>query len=1181
MTYLKKIEVKGFKTFANKTTVKLDKGFTTITGPNGSGKTNIIDAILFGLGELSARRLRAENFSKLLYQGNPDMSLKKRRKAKVTIQFDNSDGHIPVDSSTVTISREIDERGQSVYRLNGRRNSRTNLIDVLSMAGIGPHGHNIILQGTITRLAEVSAHERRKMIENMIGIAQYDAEKADAEDKLKEAEVSIRTAMGQVGEVQKRVEALERERNELLRSNFIQNEIEHLEAVKVSHELARLQSRISDLSSKVQNLEERAEKLNSLRGKLRSERYDAEAEWRKLGSDKLDEGQTQILYTQIQLGDLRSRLSELSTKINSEKATLEGLTRVKENTEEQVVAIRSEIRELRHTRGELNREHKGASDELAGKQAAYDSVFQQAELLRASLSDNTQEIREKEKNLEQLNEKLIDLRSGYAKSHSTLRIYTHRLKDIQSRRNELQSTLARLRKSLSELKEVRNGQRKRLKTLQRALERRTRQKESIELEIDEAGKIAESAREAVVEFSTQRRFFERIKSEEAALRDIEELGELGVIEGVQGRLRSIIKIRRGYEKAIEAAAAGWLDALVVRDMEVAFTCSETLKRLKLGRIKIIPLQGLSFNSNTEIPETEGTRGPVSAFLKYTDDYRPIVSFVFGDTVIAADDKVALSSSHKGVRSVTLNGDLYEVGGAFESGFYRAPIDLSSIVPSESAVKNLDKAVNALIEHLERREGDVTDVSKEIADTRVEITRLTEAMNRLEGEIQRVRENIRRTSSCISRADKAIRSIQEAQEKEKAQIGICKLGRVRMRSEERRLRRKLAVLRKKVDMAEIQAMEVKRNKIGNEMMELREKLSAIQGEISNMESKIKNVLKTDLKNSNIQLGKVNRQIAALRREIQKEIHERNEVNNRIEEFEKEKEALSTTLLGAKEESKKYLSQIDSIDEKLRKLDSEYDQATRLLNKLNLELQGLQLQRAQHMEKLRSFGHEESLEVSQEDLRKADSSLRMMRLELGRIGAINQLAEAQYDEQVSRYKELSIRMNELEEEKMAILEFIEEIETKKRDTFMDAFNKVNENLSEYFYKLTGGGEAALQLENLEDPFSGGIDMLVQFPKKAPILISGASSGERSVSAVAFLFALQGLTPASFYLFDEVDAHLDAFHVGKLAELLSEESDKSQFLVVTLKPEMVSKAEKIYGIYGVNGASHLVSTTFQGAT
>ena len=1180
MTYLKKIEIRGFKTFADKTTVVPGKGFTVITGPNGSGKTNIIDAILFGLGDLSARRLRAQNFSKLLFQGNPDSNLKKRKKAKVTIQFDNSDGHIPVESRTVTVSREIDERGQSIYRLNGRRNSRGNLIDVLSMAGVSPYGHNVVLQGTITRLAEISAHERRKRIEDMIGIAQYDDEKADAEEKLKEADISIRTAMGQVGEVQRRVEALERERNDLVRFNFIQNETRRLEAVKVSHEFTEIDGRIRGLSSKVEDLERRVGKLGDLREKFRSKRYDAEAEWRKLGSDRIDEGQAHILQLQIQLGDFRSRLSELSTKVNSETATLEGLRRVKKNTEKQVEIVKREITELRHRLREVSREHKHLSGEIAGKRSEYDAITSEVASLRASLSENAQLIREREEKLDQLHQSLIGLRSDYAKSRSTIRVYNQRLRDLESRRNDLVSTLERLQNSLNELKEVRKEQQHGLKTLRQTLERRTVQKKSIEREIEEAEKIAETAKEAVVEFSAQREFFEKMRSEQNALRDIEELGELGVIEGVYGRLRRLIKIQRGYEKAIEAASAGWLDALVVRDLDVAFTCSETLRRLKLGRIKIIPLQGLSSVNNAEIRAMEGTKGPASAFLRYINDYQPAVSFVFGDTTVASNEKTALSTSKKGIRSVTPNGDLYEVGGAVESGFYRAPIDFSSIVPSKSAVKNLDQAVNALINHLSRREDEITDVSKEIVETRVEITRLTEAMDRLEGEIQRVRENIRRTDRNISRAEKTVDGIEVDLEKEKAQIGTYKLSRVKILSEERRLRRKLAVLRRKTDMAEIQAMDVRRNKIGNEIMELREKLNAVEGEISTIKSKIENVLNMAFRNNRIQLNKVTRQISSLEKEMERDKHETDEVNRQINEFEKEKEALSSTLLGAKDEAKKYVSEIDSIDEQLKKLDREYDQATHILHQLKLELQSLQLQMDHRLEKLRSQGYEEPLKVSRGELREVESLLRMMKFELERIGAVNQLAEAQYSEQVSRYKELSIRMNELEKEKMAIVNFIEEIELKKHKTFMDAFNKVNDNLSRYFSKLTDGGEAALQLGNPEDPFSGGVDMIVQFPNKSSILISGASSGERSVSAAAFLFALQGITPASFYLFDEVDAHLDAFHVEKLGELLAEESANSQFLVVTLKPEMVSKAEKIYGIYGVNGVSHVISTTFKGA-
>jgi chromosome segregation protein len=203
-----------------------------------------------------------------------------------------------------------------------------------------------------------------------------------------------------------------------------------------------------------------------------------------------------------------------------------------------------------------------------------------------------------------------------------------------------------------------------------------------------------------------------------------------------------------------------------------------------------------------------------------------------------------------------------------------------------------------------------------------------------------------------------------------------------------------------------------------------------------------------------------------------------------------------------------------------------------------------------------------------------------LELERLGAVNQLAQTHYAEQASRYKELSIRMNELEEEKQAILAFMDEIERKKRDSFMEAFSKINDKLGRFFSKLTGGGEAALQLEKPDDPLSGGVDMVVQFLKKPPILVSGASSGERSVSAVAFIFALQEFTPAAFYLFDEIDAHLDAFHVERLGELLLEESEKSQFLVLTLKPEMVGKAEKVYGVYSRNGMSNVISTMFKEA-
>jgi chromosome segregation protein len=332
------------------------------------------------------------------------------------------------------------------------------------------------------------------------------------------------------------------------------------------------------------------------------------------------------------------------------------------------------------------------------------------------------------------------------------------------------------------------------------------------------------------------------------------------------------------------------------------------------------------------------------------------------------------------------------------------------------------------------------------------------------------------------------------------------------------------------------------------------------------------------NAQIQLRRVERQLRVLEDEGKEAIEEKISLENELKRIEGEKEELTHSVLTARKESKKFTDKIDETDKQLQRLDTEYEHADRLLNQLQLSFQSFQLQFDQYTVKLKELGYNEPLVVTPEQFEASESSLRLMRLELERLGAVNQLAFSHYAEQIARYKELSIRMNELEKEKQSIIAFMEEIERKKRNVFMEAYDKINGNFSEYFLKLTDGGEASLKLDNPEEPFSGGMDMIVQFPGKPPILVSGASSGERSVAAVAFLFAIQDYLPSSFYLFDEIDAHLDAFHVAKLGELLVEQSVKSQFVVITLKPEMANKAERVYGVYEHKGISHVVSASFK---
>ena len=1177
MPYIKKIELKGFKSFGPQTVkVNLDKGFTAITGPNGSGKTNIMDALLFSLGELSTKRLRAENSAKLIFHGSEKAGQEKAKMAKVVVQFDNSDGIMPVDTTTVTISREVYRNGQSVYRLNGRRMSRTHITETLSMAAISSMSQNIIPQGTITRLTDLNSIERRKIIEDLIGIAQYDNEKTEAEEKLRAADISIRTAMGRIDEVQKRLDDLERERNQLLRYNFIQTETKKFQAIKISSDISQLNAKINENTTQTGKVKERVDKLKEQRDLRRSKRHEIEGDWRKLSGEGLEQGGSEVLKVQIRIGELKSKLTELATKISSGQSSLESFKRVGENNLAQHENLRNEIKDNRLKIRQFRSEHEKLKALIAEKEAAHSILAQETSQLWGGLDGNNLEIRALEGQIESHVKRIAYLRSVYTQDKSALRLCMGRIKNLSVRKERFQTSQVEIERSLVELEQVQKDQKAQLKNLEHTIERKKLQKETVQKEITDAEKIASSAKDAVIEFATQRDLAATIANEEKALRGIEEMGDVGAIGGIHGRLRNLIKIDKSFKKAVDAAATGWLDALVVKDIDIAFTCMETLRRMKLGRIKIIPLQGAINIKNKAPPKRDGIVGSLSSFMKYDDAFALAVNYVFGDTVVVSNDKAAFALSNEGYRAVTVNGDLYEPG-AFESGYYRAPIDFSTIIPSEKALTSLDEAVKALQTHLTQRGSDIVGIEEELEYTKIAITRLTESVATLEREIIRVKRGVKRTQFNIRHLEKYGSKLEREAASYKGRMDVYRNERNSIRKNHEKIHAEIATLRLKTDVAHIQELEVLREKIGEELNTLRQRLGSAQTEISTNQSQFDRVLRIGYKNTKIQIDKIDQQKGKLEKEVSEAILERDIIKKEADELEKSRVDLSKAVFSAREESKKFTSQIDSIDSELRLLDSEYEQAERLLNQLQLGIETSQLRMQQLLGQLRIFGYEQPLETNPRQVQEAETTIRMMQFEMERIGAINQLASSHYSEQISRYRELSVRLNELEREKQAIVLFMDEIESKKRKVFMGAFEKINASLKVYFAKLTGGGEATLKLENPEEPFSGGIDMVVQFPNKPSIVVSGASGGERSISAVSFIFSLKEFTPASFYILDEVDAHLDAFHTTKLAEVLLEEAGKIQFIVISLRPEMVNKAQKVYGVYERNGISNVVTAKF----
>ncbi|MEM2273247.1 MAG: hypothetical protein QXX56_03400, partial [Candidatus Bathyarchaeia archaeon] len=607
-----------------------------------------------------------------------------------------------------------------------------------------------------TRMAETSTIERRKIIEDMLGIAQYDAEKAEAEQKLKEADMAIKTALGQISEIQRRVEVLERERNNLLRHNLLKREMARLESIKISRNLREIEAEVERLLEELSKAEEENKMVSERRESLKIRRRELENELRKLGFDEIQEKNNRMIEIEVNIRSLKSKLSEILSRISSGQTNLNRLKALREKLKQQVESLKSEIQVSEDKARQLIILLEQLSREMEERQSLYDSISRDLSNVRAIFEEKAKQINGVERQIGGVREERISLEGERARLQSEINVYLQRLEDLKTKREELLSSGEKLRELLTRLEEIAGAQRKQVDDLREMLERYVKRRSTIEGEIKEAEKIAEMAREALIKFEARKNLVKKVKPEEVALKYLEELGVRGAINGIYGRLRNLIKVDDDYAKAIEAAASGWLDSLVVDDLNVAFICIETLKRTKLGRIKIIPLRNLLSNSRiNKTVNIDGSIGWLSSFVYCNEHYRPAVEFVFGDTLLALSEDAAIKASKDGFRVVTLNGDLYEAWGGVESGFYRKNINLSSFIPSEEALKSLDKAVLALRNYLNNRENIISELENEISKTQNDVISLSESLAKIEGEIDRVKRNLSQTDAQIRRVESTI------------------------------------------------------------------------------------------------------------------------------------------------------------------------------------------------------------------------------------------------------------------------------------------------------------------------------------------------------------------------------------------------------------------------------------------
>jgi chromosome segregation protein len=1174
MVYIKRIDLRGFKTFGKKASIHLDRGLTIITGPNGSGKSNILDSVKFALGELSPKELRGETIGDLIHKSSQAVS---PRSAWVAVQFDNHDRRIPIDAEAVTISREFRRGGEGIYRLNGKRISRKQLTDIFSSADIQVSSYNIVPQHAITRLAEVTAEERRKIIEDMIGIAVYDAKKTSAQTELQQADVNLQVASAKIDEVRLRVESLERERNNYLKYVQIRREITQLEAEALSHKIKQAREQAARLEEKIATQQSQLQNLKAKRDELLRRKSNVESEKKAYEDSLAETGTSRLLEVQTSIGDVSATIAGLRAQANAIEADAKSLQRQKKELQETSADVMQKMVNSRHQLHDLKTQRPRLLKEIETKGAQVEESHKKLADLRERLGENNRQAEQLERSINAVTHRLVKFNAQIKASATKIDLLCSNLGTLKSRNEEYEELSRNISKRIEDLAAAKRDEEARLINFDREISEYMDMKTQKGKEIDRASQVAKRAGSSLVEIEAQKNLADNIASEEKALSLIERLTKTGRVPGIYGRLSSLVKVKDRYAKAVEVASAGWMKALVVKNIETAVCCVEVLKKAKVGRIKLIPIEDISLPKRRHSSnELEDIIGPVTNQLVFDQPFRAAVEYVFGDTVITLNQKSAFLASLKGIRAAAVTGDLYEPGGAMETGYFRQPLDISKLLLSGQTVQQLkntlsllDRLANKIKEEMSRLDQEMIEQSRSKAQ-RENLIRSIQRENESSVEsMNRIRRVIEETSSRLDRLQHEVATEQvvlnaSASQKIKIQERLAEFERTKNSLKLRS--RSAAILEKENEHSQLTHAL---NDLVRQKIETESRIDSLGSAMT--------VIEPSAEQTKVQISSIDKRIEKLATDLAMTQAELLNSEQRLKQLDSSRKELTQELEAAKAKRSEYDSQLAEIDRSITEILDQLDPVNNELADLNASAKQEQMQVEFHLNQLKELGFAQALEVTDEHIENVERTLPLLKKELTSIGGVNELAASQYEEVKENYKHLATRIYDLEKEKLSILKFMNELDRQKYEAFMKAFNQVSQSFNEIFSTVTGGA-GRLFLEKPETPFEAGADIRLQFPGKTEMSIGSASGGEKSVGTVCFILALQAIHPMPFYIMDEIDAHLDVVNSQRLAELLRTKSKGSQFIIVSLKDVTIARADSVFGVFIQEGTSQVVALPMQ---
>lgn len=1163
MVHIKKVEIFGFKSFGFKnTSIDFQPGLVSISGPNGSGKSNILDAIIFALGENRPKVMRADKLRSLIH----DIEGAQRRgpkMARASVHFDNSDRKIPMDSDSVEITREMDDKGENIYYLNKKKTQRHQILDLLDMANAGLNQLNAVQQGTVTRISEFSSEEKRQVIEDLVGLSYFDEKKSEAEKQLQTADQRLEVAMAKMGEVKKQIDNLEEERNLKLRHDFIDKEVARLNAIDAANKMKSIKADKLSKEQTLGGLESESAKFNEELVVVKKEIEELETK-KSAFMKEVDEFNQAKASIDSELSEAMHKFEEINSTVATKKKRISQIENrfpeIKEEieqTQQQRGGIESEISQQKESIEQTSADKKKINDELQIIDSALEKVA--AEQSRAASQK-----REVDEKIKKLTGELHDAQLSLKKFESEKKELEQKINENTSKNADIsneQQNLVQLRQKL--LTSISNHKAT-VTELKSRIADFDSKKLKFEKDIEDLNLILEKSSKAATHFETKIKVVKGTMHEDYTVAKLKEDAEQ---LGIMGLVYEMISWDKQYERAIMATSSDWIKAIVVKDFTTLINIAEFAKHKNLPKLKIIPLDAIP-KFKLDAPKENGVIGILSDYVKCDSKFTPIKKFLFGNVVLTESKESAHNLSKAGYKAVSASGSFFEAKSSAVVVDINSKIsNLTKIISQSTSIDGLLQSVGLLKKFVQKKK----NALKKIDET---LDKYEDRLSLSETELATAEHRNSDLSDQISRTQRLMDSLTNRIQQQRQRIAHLETEVAKQSSYVDSLNDRLAIVKENYEDGE-------QIRISHEIARLNSKKADLQKRLTEIII-IHNEKTSELVNLNTKDAHGKSQIRALHEEHDSLIQEKQEIETSIGDLEKQKEVSNQELVALRQKEQEIIgtsgtsvSQLQEYDDKLKTLNERDKTLTKEISGLERQSDSLRRDLKELYERedstqkiIDAFGLDENAETFD-----VTELLQPLFAEQKSLTELNAKAPATYLTISEGYRSMSTRKNSLEEERNSIVRFIESIEKDKRQTFLDAFDKVDKEIRVIFSKMTGGN-AWLELQNEDDIFSSGISYLIQFQNKPKRESTSISGGEKTLAAVVFVLALQKLKPSPFYLFDEVDAHLDAPNSEKLGKILAERSKESQFLMVSLKDSVVQRAQLIYGVFPKNGVSHVVT-------